>query len=231
MELVQRIVLYCGLLFCALVIADSAAAQRTGETSKAVENLMVVLRELEGPTKLDDTLRPVGQLYATFNGENTKFELAWYRYLGDMQIRFVFDGPTSFPNATAEEFARFHLTPEQAVTRAVANIERVYGEPRMVPWDHGLTLLQGSSPDLNSSYLLDRAFWRETLKQHPEGLVAAVPNRGGLAFTPLSNTAGVAALRRDIAYLYRTSEKLRVSSGLYLFKDDRWTVFQAPAGQ
>jgi len=47
------------------------------------------------------------------------------------------------------------------VERAIANIKRVYGEPSLVPWDHGLTLLQADSPDLNSSYLLDRAFWRD----------------------------------------------------------------------
>jgi hypothetical protein len=231
MELVRRAVLCCGLLLCGLMTGNSATAQRIGDVSKAVDNLMVVLREWEGANKLDETLQPVGQLYAMFDGKNTKFEFAWYHYLGDMEIRFVFDGPTSFPNATAEEFARLHLSPEEAVERAIANIKRVYGEPRLVPWDHGLTLLQSGSPDLNSSYLLDRAFWRDILKQHPEGVVAAAPNRGGLAFVPLADTAGVAALRRDIAHLHRSSEKLRVSSALYLFKDDHWTVFQAAAGQ
>jgi hypothetical protein len=209
--------------------ADSATAQRIGDVSKAVDNLMLVLREWRGGDKQDETLKPVGKVWTDFDGENLTMELAWYSFLGDMNVIFVFDGPHSFVHASADEFARLHLSPEQAVERAIANIKRVYGEPSMVPWDHGLTLLQGGSPDLNSSYLLDRPFWREALKRHPEGLVAAAPNRGGLAFTPLSNSSGVAALRRDIAYLHRTSEKLRISSALYLFKDDRWTVFQAPA--
>jgi hypothetical protein len=38
----------------------------------------------------------------------------------------------------------------------------------------------------------------------------------------------VRGLRNGIAYLYTSSENQRVSSALYLFKDDRWTVFQAP---
>lgn len=87
----------------------------------------------------------------------------------------------------------------------------------------------GASPDLSSSYFLDRAFWRSQLAQHPEGLVAAVPMRGALVFAPASDEAAVDALRQNIAYLHRSSEKLGVSSALYLFKDDRWSVFQKSA--
>jgi uncharacterized protein YtpQ (UPF0354 family) len=229
MDLVRRAFLRCGIaLLCGLVIAGSATAQRI---DPSVNKLMVVLREWKGGNKQDEALTPVGKATGEFDGENLTMEFAWFSFLGDMNVVFVFDEPHSFRHVTAEEFARIHLSPDQAVERAIANIKRVYGEPSLVPWDHGLTLLQGDSPDLNSSYLLDRAFWRDALKQHPEGLVVAVPNRGGLAFTSLSNTTGVAALRRDIAYLYRTSERLGVSSALYLFKDDRWTVFQAPVGR
>ena len=90
--------------------------------------------------------------------------------------------------------------------------------------------VEGKSPDLNSSYFLDRDFWRDLLRQHPEGIVAAVPKRGGLLFVPLSDRRAVNELRKGIAYLYSSSERLRVSSALYLFKDDHWTVFQpAPA--
>jgi uncharacterized protein YtpQ (UPF0354 family) len=153
-------------------------------------------------------------------------ELAWYQFLGDMQIRFVFDKPNSFRNATAEEFARLHLSPEEAVERAVANIERVYGRPHTVPYEQGLMYVVGASPDLDSSFFLDRAFWRDQLARHPEGLVVAVPKRGALVFAQASDTGAVDALRDNIAYLHRSSGKLAISSALYLFKDDHWTVFQ-----
>jgi len=232
MDLVHRGLLRCGLiLLCGLVIAGSAMAQRIGDISKAVDNLMIVLREQQGPNKLDETLQPVGQLYAKSGGEDIRMDLAWYRYLGDMQIRFVFDGPKSLLNATAEEFARFHFSPEEAVERAVANIKRVYGEPHTQPWSGGLTMVVSRSPDLDSSYFLDRGFWRGLLKQHPEGLVVGVPKRGGLLFVPLSDTTAVEHFRHGIGYLHQSSEKMRISSALYLFKDDRWTVFQPPVGQ
>jgi len=91
--------------------------------------------------------------------------------------------------------------------------------------------VQGKSPDLDSSYFLDRAFWQNLLRQHREGIVVAAPKRGGLLFTPLADSEAVDVLRKSIADLFSSSESLRVSSALYLFKDDRWTVFQPPHPQ
>jgi hypothetical protein len=232
MDRVRRTVLRCGLaLICALVIAGGATAQRIGDTSKAVDNLMVVLREWKGGNKQDETLKSVGKVWTNFDGENITMELAWFSFLGDMNIVFVFDGPRSFSHASAEEFARFHLSPDEAVERAVANIKRVYGIPRAIPYQTGIMQVIGASPDLDSSFFLDGAFWRGLLALHPEGLVVGVPSRGGLVFAPASDETAVATLRHGIGSLYRREEKLHISSALYLFKDDRWTVFQAPAGQ
>jgi hypothetical protein len=49
-------------------------------------------------------------------------------------------------------------------------------------------------------------------------------------FAPPSDHRAVGLLREYIFDLSRSSESLRISSALYLFKDDRWTVFQAPVG-
>jgi hypothetical protein len=165
-----------------------------------------------------------------FDGKDVTLELAWYSYLGDMQIRFVFDSPKVFRNATAEEFARLDLTPEAAVELALENIKRDYGKPFTEPYQDGIMYVVGASPDLDSSFFLDHEFWRGQLARHPEGLVAGVPKRGGLIFAPLYDHRAVALLRDNIFDLYRASESLRISSALYLFRDDRWTVFQAPVG-
>jgi hypothetical protein len=49
-------------------------------------------------------------------------------------------------------------------------------------------------------------------------------------FAPLSDHRAVGLLREYIFDLSRSSESLRISSALYLLKDDRRTVFQAPVG-
>jgi hypothetical protein len=204
-------------------------AQASPEVNKSADNLMAVLRESMGANKQDEALKPLGKLKVRLaDGKDVELELAIFEFLGDMQIRFVFDAPQVMHNAKPEDLSRLNLNPNAALRLAVANIKRVYGNPTARPWSGGLMLVQGKSPDLDSSYFLDQEFWRSLLKQHPEGLVVAVPKRGGLLFTPLKETEAVEHLRKGIAYLHSSSERMRVSSALYVFKNDRWTVFQPP---
>jgi hypothetical protein len=132
------------------------------------------------------------------DGKEVEFEMAAFALIGDMHIRFVFDGPSYMPNAKPQDLARLNLSAEQALQLAVGNIKRVYGNPVAKPWTGGLMQVEGKSPDFDSSYFLDRAFWQGLLRQHPEGIVVAVAKRGGLLFTPITeskrSTACVAAL-------------------------------------
>jgi hypothetical protein len=199
---------------------------------KSGENLMVVLREAIGANKQDEALKPLGKgRMRLADGKEIEFEFAWFAFLGDMMIRFVFDSPNAMLNAPPQDLARLKLTPDQALQLAVGNIKRVYGAPIAKPWTGGLMQVQGRSPDLDSSYFLDRAFWQDLLRQNPEGIVVAVAKRGGLLFTPITDSKAVDSLRKGVAYLYSSSGQMRVSSALYLFKDDRWTVFQTPHAQ
>lgn len=200
-----------------------------GETSS--ENLMVVLRESIGANKQDEVLKPMGKAKARLaDGKEVEIDTAWFEYVGDMHIRFVFDGPRSMRNATPKDLDRLKLSPEQALLLAMANIKRVYGKPTATAWSD-LMLVQGKSPDLDSSYFLDREFWQALLVQHPDGIIAAVPKRGGLLYTPLSNLSAAEGLRKSVVQLHASSERNRVSSALYLFKDGKWSVFQASAKQ
>jgi len=211
--------------------ALSAVAQPKPEWNDSADNLMVVLRESAGANKQDEALKPMGKAKARLqDGKEVEFDTGWFEYIGDMHVRFVFDSPQSMINATPKDLERLKLTPEQALRLAVANVKRVYGKPGAVPWSDFMQV-KGKSPDLDSSYFLDREFWQMLLKQHPEGIVVAVPKRGGLLYTPLSNAAAVDRLKRGVFKLYESSERLRVSSALYLFKDDKWAVFQAAVKQ
>mgnify|MGYP000908399070 CR=1 FL=1 len=212
-----------------LPACGGAVAQAGLAVERSAENLMVVLRESIGDNKQEEVLKFMGRMRTKLpDGREIDVESAAFLLLGDMHIRFVFDGPSYMPNAKPQDLARLGLSPDQALQLAVGNIKRVYGNPVVEPFVAGLMQVRGASPDFNSSYFLDRDFWRGLLRQHPEGIVAAVPKRGGLVFTPLSDRKSVDGLRRRGAYLYSSSADMRVSSALYLFKDDRWTVFQPP---
>lgn len=213
---------------CGFLATESAMGQSPA-ADKNAENLMVVLRESVGANKQDEALRPIRKIRATLpDGREIDIEVAWFEFLGDMLIRFVFDRPSYMPNATPQDLARLNLSPEQALQLAVGNIKRVYGDPIAKPLAGGLMQVEGKLPDLDSSYFLDRAFWQGLLRQNPEGLVVAVTKRGSLLFTPITAGKAVDRLRNSVGYLYSISEHMRVSSALYLFKDDRWTVFQPP---
>lgn len=224
-------------LFAALALSlgigsPSMAQPAAPDPMLSRDKLMVVLREAMGANKPDEALKPTGKLRARMpDGREIEVDMAHYELIGDMQVRFVFDGTRSMRNATPEDLARFGLTPGEALRVAVGNIKRVYGNPRSLPWTGGLMQVKGKSPDLDSSYFLDRAFWTELGSRHPAGVVVAVPKRGGLLYVPAADAETVKQLRKTIASLHSSSGSLRVSSALYLFKDGKWSVFQAPLQQ
>lgn len=217
------------LALLAAAVAAPAAARDAEKFEVSETNLLVVLRETPGANKQDETLRPFGKISARMpDGREVEFEASWFQYLGDMHLRLVFDGERRVQSALPEDLQRLRLSPEEALDRAVGNLRRRYGTPVAEPWSGGLMQVHGNAPELDSSYFLDRDFWHEQLRQYPAGVVAAVPGRGGLVFTRADDEAAVATLRFSAAALFASNDQTRISSGLYLFKDGRWSVFQPP---
>lgn len=217
----------------ALLLAATAAAPATARDTEAFEvsagNLLVVLRESPGANKQDETLRPFGKISARMpDGREVEFEASWFQYLGDMHLRLVFDGERRVQSAVPEDLQKLRLTPEEALQRAVRNLRHRYGAPVAEPYSGGLMQVHGGAPELDSSYFLDRDFWTEQLRRYPAGVVAAVPGRGGLVFARADDESALAVLRFSAAAQFASNSDTRISSGLYLFKDGRWSVFQPP---
>jgi hypothetical protein len=219
----------CLAFVCATLFPLHCAAQASEAFETSARNLLVVLRESHGENKQDESLQPFGKLRATMaDGREIELETSWYRYLGDMHVRLVFDGAQTLQSASPEDLSRLRLSPDEALKVAVTNLRRRYGSPAVFPWSGGLMQVQGTAPDLTSSYFLDREFWQGLQHRHPEGLVVAVPRRGGLVYAPASDDDAVDSLRFSAAALYAGGPGARLSSALYLFKDDHWSVFQSP---
>jgi hypothetical protein len=191
-------------------IAYGEQAQTGVVPEKTRENLMVVVRESIGRNKLDELLIPTGMGKAKLaDGREIEIELAWWELIGDTHIRFVFDGPQTMMGAEPRDLARLNVANvEDALVLALANVKRVYGEPAATSWTGGLMQVQGKSPDLDSTYFLDREFWKKTAKSSPEGLVVAVPNRGGLLYAPFKDEKAVETLKRGIPQLHARSDRL-----------------------
>jgi hypothetical protein len=212
-----------------LLLSLVAMTSGAKDNPESDPNFMLVLREVEGANKQDFGFKPAGTGSATLpSGETITMSPAWFDLIGDMHVRFVIDGEHSMQNLTAEEFSALGLTPERAAEVAISNIKSRYGQPHATPWEDGIMLVSGKSPDLDSSYFLDSAFWDGLLREHPEGLIVGVPKRGGLIYAPVSDKRAVSSLERSIRFLYESSDSMRVSAALYLFKDDKWTVYRKP---
>jgi hypothetical protein len=219
-----------GMLMALATGTLAADTHREAESFEVSEsNLLVVLRESPGANKQDEDLRPFGKISARMpDGREVEFEASWFQYLGDMHLRLVFDGRQKVQSALPSDLQRLQLTPEEALTRAVDNLRRRYGTPVAEPWMGGLMQVHGNAPDLDSSYFLDRDFWQEQLRHSPAGIVAAVPKRGGLVFARADDDFALTSLRFSAAALFAANDQTRISSGLYLFKDGRWSVYQPP---
>lgn len=219
------------LFLCSAQAQPPAVPQDREAINQMKDNLMVVLRESQGANRQEDSFSPVGKMTATLpDGKNREFELAHWEYIGDMHVRFVFDSPQTMVNASMEDMQALGLSRiEDALPLALKNIKRVYGNPAAFPWEEGIMLVQGRSPDLDSSYFIDREFWNQLEKEHPEGIVAGVPMRSGLLFAPVSDQKAVQILKDEIVSLYESGEQQKVSSALYLFKNGKWSMFQAAA--
>ncbi len=189
---------------------------------------MMVLRETVGADKQDEVLVPSGKGKARLaDGHEVELDMASWEFIGDMHVRFAFDEPDFMVDASPQDLARLNIANvDEALALALANLKRVYGEPTASSLTAGVMQVHGKSPDLDSSYFLDRKFWRGLLKGNPGGLVVAAPNRGALLYASAGDRAAVEALKNGVGPLYARSGRQQVSSALYLYKDDKWSVFQ-----
>ena len=194
-----------------------------------LSTLSFVLRERPGADKADDTLALVEPFSVPMPGGATaSIAPAWFDLVGDIQLRLVRDADDSMLTLHASELEELRLGLEDAVAAALANFRRRHGPPAISAW-HNLQRVGGAAEDFDSGWFADRDFWRARLAEHLAGVVVAVPRTDLLLFAPASDTAAVDSMRRGIPGLHASAGDWRLSSALYRFQDDRWTVLQAAA--
>jgi hypothetical protein len=195
------------------------------ETDPRSSALLLILRERPGAHKAQESLAAVAPFEVPIPGGHAALAPAWYDLIGDLQLRLVRETPEAMLTLHTSELQELALGAEEAVAIALANLARRHGPPTVQPW-HELYRVSGRDENFDSSWLLARSFWRERLAEHPAGLVVAVPRTDLLVFAPAADAAAVAAMRRGIPRLHEQAGDWRLSSALYLFEDDRWTVLQ-----
>jgi hypothetical protein len=195
-----------------------------------LDTLQFVLRERPGAHKADESLALVDAFEVPLPGGGGTAALApaWFDLIGDLQLRLVRDTPEWVFTLHASELDDLKLDADEALAIALANFRRLHGPARVSAW-HNLRRVGGANEDVDHAWFVDRALWRGLLAEHPDGLVAALPRIDLLVFAAAADTAAVASMRQGIPGLHAGGGDYRLSSALYLFKDDRWTVLQPAA--
>jgi hypothetical protein len=183
------------------------------EPARERDKLMVQLHPWPGERLPKETLRPAAAQ-----------DTVAYGYLGDMQLRLVFDEPGAAHAAAVrpDDLDRLELTPQKAVAQAAFNSKRASGSPQITPLAGGVHALRGRHQDYNATFLLDRAFWRQQLEKFPQGLLAALPRKGVLMFAPAGDAVVQAELHKQAARLLATAGPSALSACVYRFDTTGW---------
>jgi hypothetical protein len=178
------------------------------------EDLLLRLQPLPGQRLARECLVPMGASALVFP------------YLGDMQLRFIFDQPgaASLAAARSEDFARLDLTPARAMALASANLRRVLGTPQIASLGGGIYSLRSAQPEYSPLALLDRGFWRAQLEKFPRGLLAALPRKGLLIFAPAGDAQVERELLQQAARMLAGAEGDATSACVYRFDDTGWNL-------
>ncbi len=88
---------------------------------------MVVVRESMGGNRTKDALQPTGKLKGKLaDGREFELELAWWDFIGDLSIRFVFDDEQTMENATPADLKALGVeNVDDALSLALTNLKRV----------------------------------------------------------------------------------------------------------
>lgn len=208
------------------LVTDLAKAS---DTKDGMQNLMLVVRTSFGANRPDALLTHTGpQHFTDAEGNTQTINPAHFDYIGDTHIRFVFDSPMTMRNLTYDEFKKMGMSVDEAVALAMKNMYRDYGEPQVYPLEEGGFVIESELPDLNSAYFLDYSLWTNLATHFGSPLLVAVPARDVLLFAPLIDERGVQFLKENVQSLFKEASRYGVSTGLFLFKNDGWQVFQAP---
>ncbi len=160
-------------------------------------------------------------------GPSRSEPLASYGYLGDIKVHFVFDAPRAATDfATKSDLSALDLDPEHALVLALVNQRRVYGAPRAVLLETGISSIQCETQEIASGYLLDRLFWNSLLEKHPQGLLAAVPRPEVVLFVPADDAQGEKVLSESVSRIAAKAGERQVSLHVFQFTAQGWQLFK-----
>lgn len=148
------------------------------------------------------------------------------RFVGNLGVRYAFDGAQTMINLSHEEHAKLGLSDEALRVLAIENLLRRYPHVEIHTFPMG-GMVQKCG-DLESSWLLHFDFWAHESRRFKGELVASVPSRDLMVWCDSADETVLAELRTnaiEVEARARASNRA-ISSLLYVWRTDHWEVFE-----
>lgn len=192
------------------------------------DNLYFILRQVRKQNSKSEKPSPYpAQTLQKLEPGALEHGLAIFAYLGDVQLRFVFEQSNGDRTlAKMQDLKNLDLNAEQAFAVASENMNKRMATPRVMEQPAGFYQLGGGeNVDQNTDFWFARNTWVEQAKKHQSALVVALPRRGAVFFAPHNNAKAVAAMKNRAQELYAKAGEQRVSGKLFGFTGSQWKLF------
>lgn len=149
-------------------------------------------------------------------------------FVGNLSIRYAVDGEKMMRNVAPSMLGRLGTSREELRSIAVTNLHRRYPSARVSRQPGFSMVVEGG--DLESSWMLDFAFWEKEAATMKGLLVASVPAREVMVWCDSADSETLKLIKQkgDEVYASEQASNRAVSPFLYAWKGGHWEVFSAP---
>lgn len=150
-------------------------------------------------------------------------------FVGDLMIRYAIDGEKAMTNVSPSMLGTLHIAREDLLSAGIKNLHRVYPGAEVQRAD-GFGMVIGSG-DLESSWMLDFAFWAEEAKRFEGELIASVPSREIMVWGDSAKPELIETLRQKGVDIHdkEVATNRAISKLLYAWREGGWQVYEPPA--
>ena len=163
---------------------------------ETLARLTFVIRRGPSTAEVGPSFKPVGPIRSLLpdGTESDPKAYAMYELVEGLTINFCLDFPTHMASVTPEGLESLGLSVEDALLRALQNLQSLYGSLTLSGIDEGLFVVQYESPEYAPSFVLHDGVWAWTRQNFPAGMGFSVPTRTEFLLADATNASAMKRL-------------------------------------
>lgn len=190
------------------------------------DTVVALVRQFQGPLRKVQDIKPLAGLKSQVLDGNPDLLPLIDTFVGDLDIRYVFDADSGYRYLTGRDLTMLKLTRGELPALALANQRRLYPKIAVERPTPAVGMFANGG-GLEPSKLLDFDFWEKERSRPQYGggeIIAAVPTRDVCWFTGSKPADNISNLRINTERAYKEAGERAVSKLLYVWRSRRWEV-------